>query len=229
MTRQSTIYVFGTLIVLLVGGAIYSLYYYPSPPAKESFVPVSGVIMNPVTTEPVSGVDLVSGDTRVRTGETGQFAFGSVSSFAGMRLTHPNLLRAFHLVPPVSEPEGMTVYFDESLLNTLVTIVDREARGKLDIVYEQLLPSLQARLTEAQFIAAYESIYAAENITDQELTITEMTYTQQFTYTAEDETFQFTDVYTFTLRNGAAEKQYHFVLQSPEAGIPDEAQWYLIP
>lgn len=217
----------GGLFVLLAIAIFFGI--YRMLPQGEVFVQVSGVIVTPEM-EPVADVDLVSGDTRIRTTDSGQFSFGSVSSESGITLTHPNLLRAFTLLPQSrNEAETMTVYFEDSLLNTLVTIVDREARGKLHIVYEYLPQEVQTRLSLEAFTASYTSLYTEENITDQMIVIAAIEREEAFQREIADELFQFTEVYTFALRKENKEKSYRLTKQSVQTETGTEEQWFLIP
>ncbi len=115
-------------------------------------VAVSGRFVDPRNpAQSVVGIDLVSGDTAIRTQEGGRFQFEAVSEETGIRLTHPSLMRAFVWVP-VARVENSEVPFDPSLLNAIVTRADAEARGDQARVQTLFVEGVQA--PSAVFTAA---------------------------------------------------------------------------
>ncbi len=209
-------------------------------------VKVAGVIRDLLNT-PVSGVDLVVGDTSIRTGETGRFIFTDVSVETGIRLTHPELLRAIAKLPAYAKassllrqsadsadksagkPETLedaqttNILFDVPLLNSLITIIDVEARGGGARVYEYLDQEIQKFIPFEKFNSEYKQIFREEDITNQEITIKRVR--RESNYYARDFELRFEEMVEFEVVNSSNVKWYRLVLSDSEE-IP---RWRLIP
>lgn len=124
----------GVLVNQSVG--VFDRFLVPRP-ARSVLLSLAGVVVSPLTAEPVAGVDLVAGDTAVRTDDAGRFAFSDISAEAGIRLTHPALARALrvHFPPEVMDADRarisafpVHVPFDAAMYNALTYAVDADAR-----------------------------------------------------------------------------------------------------
>ncbi|MBU1613373.1 hypothetical protein KKC87_03000 [Patescibacteria group bacterium] len=131
---------------------------------------VSGQIIDPVTLEGVKGVDLVVGDTNVRTSESGQYVFGAVNTAEGVRLTYPNLIRALVLLPSTGKDvQQMDLHFDADMFNVLVQTVDLEMRGIYSDIYVYLAPEIKAETSMDKFVNSHNTIFTPANIVDQQI------------------------------------------------------------
>lgn len=207
--------------LFVVAGAAFSSLYFGKE--EEKFVKVSGTIIEPLTRTPVSGVDLVVSDTSIRTGESGRFVFTGVGTKTGIRLTHPELLRALILLPSSEEDEQeLEVLFNVSLLNALITIVDFEARDNLDATYEYLVRDIQEVLSREDFTGIHEPIFGKDDITNQEIVVRRIHHTRD--YYAREYDRRFREVFEFEVINGAKSKWFRLV-EIKEKG---SSEWKLV-
>lgn len=236
-TRKKIIAIF--VITLVVGGGAY-LFLAGERGEKVGergekgeekivkVVKVSGVVIDPVTDSPVSNVDLVVGDMSIRTQEAGRFVFTKVGTKTGIRLTHPELLRAIVKLPVYprverlvvnSSPLGLPdtraaeqvtdILFNVLLYNTLIEIVDREARGNLDAVYDHLAPQIKEKLSREVFREEFGSMFTEEDITNQEIVIRGMRRTPDYYNRQLD--LRFSNIIEFELVNGENSKWYALI------------------
>jgi hypothetical protein len=200
-------------ILILIG--IYWLFLSPE---KERLIKVSGVVIDPSTSIPVSDVDLSVGDTDIQTGESGRFVFTNVSSKEGIKLTHPEILRAI-----VKLPEGQSnIFFNASMYNTLIVIIDREARGNLDFIYDQLDLKIKEKVTREFFRDEYKSIFGNIDITNQEIVIRDMYITPDYYNKHLD--LRFSDIILFEVVNDENTKWYSLIHTEDDVGF----NWKLI-
>jgi len=218
MKKKITTFI--TLLILLGGGG----YWLATPEKGERVVKVSGSVVLPLTHTPVSGVDLSVGDTSIRTKDSGGFVFPEVSVETGIRLTHPEILRAIVILPSggSAEEEAMNILFDTALYNTLITIADREARGNVHAVYNHLTLQIQEKLSPEEFSRFYEVIFLEDDITNQEIVVREIRRTLD--YQNEQFDLRFKNVIEFELVNDNQTKWYRFVYEESEEG----SLWRLI-
>jgi len=222
------------VIILILGGGV--LYFFSSDIKEEpgeKNVRVSGAVIDAVSNTPVAGVDLVVGDTSIRTEDAGQFVFLNVSTKQGIRLTHPELLRAIIKLPDTLADEQSTdILFNIQLYNTLVTIIDQEARGKADVLYDYLAPEIQEKVSKEVFLISFERLFEEENITDQEITIRRIL--RNTDYYNEQLDLRFDNVVEFEVTrpvrdlslsgiNGDALKWYRFIRSND-----DDQEWRFI-
>ena len=165
-----------------MGGAVILKRYSPtqffhqtSQSSVESpTLEMSGQIVNPLTLEGVAGIDLVAGATTVRTGESGQYAFGTVTRSEGIQLTAPGLLRALTLLPPEGKDgQSLPIYFATDLFDTLALVIESESRGRFEEVYASLTPEVQAKIARDTYTNQARSIFDTRNVTDQTIAITQ--------------------------------------------------------
>lgn len=188
----------------------------------EKMVKVSGAVIDPMSRIPVAGVDLRVEDTSIRTTETGRFIFPIVSTEKGIRLTHPELLRAFvKLSETRDEEQTQDILFQVALFNTLVRVVDQEARTRMDIVYEVLASEVQKKLSKEAFQNSTARIFGEADITNQEIVIRRIQENADYYNTELD--LRFARVLEFELLNNGNTKWYRFVLLDV-----DKPQWQLI-
>ncbi len=219
MTRKKISIICIVLFILIGVGAYWAIF----PGQGEKIVKVSGVVIEPFTRTPVAGVDLVVGDTSIKTSESGRFVFTGVGTQTGIRLTHPELLRALVLLPYTREGgQELEILFNVPLLNALVTIIDFEARGNLDATYEYLIADIQDMVSRQDFEDAHKSIFKEEDITNQEIVIRRMHHTRD--YYVREYDVRLREVFEFEVINGAKSKWIRLVKIKEK----ESSQWKLI-
>jgi len=208
-------------MLLILGSA--GAYWLSLSGQGEKIVKVSGVVIDPLTRTPVGGVDLVVGDTSIRTGESGHFVFTDVSTQTGIRLTHPELLRAILRLPETKKAEqDLDFLFNVDLYNTLVQIIDSEARGKIDLVYNHLASEIREKVSGEVFRMEYEAIFGGGDITNQEIVIRDMRKVEDFYNRKLD--LRFSGVIEFEVINGSKSKWIRLV----EVKEKGNSEWKLI-
>lgn len=207
-----------SLVAIFILGAV-GVYFTMLFEEKEKMVRVSGVVIDPLTRTPISGVDLAVGDTTIRTGESGNFVFTDVSTKKGIRLTHPEILRAITRLPE----ENTDILFDVFLYNTLITIIDREARNNLDFVYSKLAPEIRKKVSRELFQSEYGPLFSEEDIANQEIVVKRMKKTED--YYNKQLGLRFNDVIEFEITNSGESRWYKLIyLDDPLDG----SSWNLI-
>lgn len=197
--------------IVLALALVAFVYHFLFPKPQEIDVRVVGALIDPLTMTPVAGVDLVVGDTTIRSGETGQYVFSAVSTMQGIRLTHPELLRAIVKLPEsTDEEQKLDILFSVDLYNALIFVVDREGRGKVDAIYERFASSVKRVYSQEEFHNLYEQerLYTENDVTAQEIVVRSIHHNP--TYYSELLDLRFKDVITFELVNGEYEKLYRF-------------------
>lgn len=188
---------------------------------EEIFVKVSGVVKDARDFSPIEGVDLTVGDTSIRTGEAGTFVFPSVSTLRGIRLTHPELLRAMVKLPETDKPEQLgDILFNVPLYNLLITIIDLEARDKLEEVYDKFSPEVKVKLNKEQFRTQYVRLFSESDVTNQEIYIKSLA--KRNDYLNEKQDIRFKEVVEFSIVNKGEGQVYRFIYE------PKLGQWFLI-
>lgn len=176
---------------------------------QQQLMKVSGRLIDPLTLNGVTDVDLVSGNTTIRTNDGGGFLFSNVTA-EGIRATHANLLRTVVLLPnntPAKQDE--TIYFNVGLYNTLIKIIDWEMRGQNFKVYDLLAPQLKKKTTADKYQTATRSIYKPTNIDDQQINLLETSLLDD--YNAEAYELRFSKVLRLKVAANGTTADYYFV------------------
>ena len=216
----------------MIGGVV-AFFFSSGDLERERFVMVTGAVIDPVGNVPVAGVDLTVGDTSIRTSETGRFVFPSVGTKTGIRLTYPDLLRAIVKLPSTrADEQASDILFNTFLYNTLITILDREARGNVGAIYDHLLPAIQERISREAFRGGFELFFLEENLLDQEIMIRQIRRTPD--HKVDDFDLRLDEIIEFEVvrpvgdsslngMNGDDAQWYRFVEGD------DGESWYLVP
>ena len=205
------------LIATLIASFGYradNLWPWGRPAKQYSIIDVSGRLVDPLTQSGAANVDLVSGNTSIRTGAGGQFRFSNVTA-EGIRATHVNLLRAFVFLPDASQAKQQAnIYFDVNLYNALIKNIDLEARGKNFEVYSLLSPQIKEKISADKYQAAAKSIFTPANINDQRINLLESVLLDS--YEAKAYNLKFSNV--LRLRVAANEKSDDYYFSSDGQG-----------
>lgn len=143
---------------------------------------LKGQVLHPLDKTGVANVDLVYGNTSIRTSGSGHYIFNNIAVSEGIKATHNELLRALVFLPPAKQKiEEMNILFDTALFNNLIKVIDAEARGRYaDVYLNYISPTIKAKVMENDFINAYSSGIKPENVNDQELVIKEVNVIDKF-------------------------------------------------
>ena len=176
-------------------------------------VKLSGRLLSPQNGQGVPGVDMVSGNTSLRTSSSGQYIFDHVGAASGLRVTYATLSRALVILPPAAAAEEvMNLYFDPEMFNALIRVIDLEARGRLGDVYNYLPAAVQSQINRADFTAKAQTIYNSQNVADQEIKIRATRLLDQ--WTAKDYQQIFYRVVAVTVAANGREDQYWLVREN---------------
>lgn len=132
---------------------------------------LAGRIETPFEHDPVSGVDVASAETSIKTQDSGQYVLFNVNSADGVDITHPELQRRFNLKVV---NENTNIVFDIALYNTLSKILDRESYADLKSIYDFVYPDLAQIISYEEFQKDYESFFTAQDRTKQEIEVLEV-------------------------------------------------------
>ena len=139
------------------------------PLAPSPSLNVAGAVVNVHDGTGVSGIDLSVGDTSIRTQEGGRYVFRQVEPAVGIRLTHPELKRAF--VWRVLKEGELAIPYDLALYNALVETIDRESRGQAGQLYDQLPASDQASISRERFTEERRDRISSRRLLQQEVVL----------------------------------------------------------
>lgn len=169
------------LSIIITIGYGYSLYKQTSLPISSiqnlidgvtkdepQFADVSGTFIHPTDSQPFGGMHVVAGDTSIRVTDSGYFVFTNVDKDKGLRITHPELRRALlHAI----NSERLQIYFEPTMYNRLIDVMNAEARGNVQAVYDSLPAVARVKSTFEQFQESYDPFVSANHLSDQELRI----------------------------------------------------------
>ncbi len=186
---------------------------------QNQIMEVSGRLVDPLTLSGAANVDLVSGNTSIRTNAGGQFLFSNVTA-DGIKATQANLLRAFALIPSDSgAKQAKTIYFNVNLYNTLTKVIDLEIRGKNFEVYNLLAPQIKEKTTTDKYHNSAKSIFTPANIDDQQINLLETSLLDN--YEAKAYGLTFNKVLRLKVAANGATADYYF-------GFDGTDGWWLI-
>ena len=128
---------------------------YLAPGQRMMVKDVSGALVD-ANGMPVQGATLISGDTSIVTGESGMFAFPSVSSEAGIRISHPAVKRVIN--KEVQGPGKIDFIFDPGLMQSMVEVAELEAKGDKRNLYKQVTSDkIKTSYSQDQYVGSYKT------------------------------------------------------------------------
>uniref|UniRef100_A0A7C4M394 Uncharacterized protein n=1 Tax=candidate division CPR3 bacterium TaxID=2268181 RepID=A0A7C4M394_UNCC3 len=131
---------------------------------------ISGNIISPNDNKGISGLDVSFGSNSIRTEEAGFYEFFNIRLSEGFKINHPELKKS--ILKKENQSKNEDLYFDIGMINTLISVVELESRGKFSEIYDKYLYSkAKEKTSEADFIKGYKAIFDSNNLSDQELTI----------------------------------------------------------
>jgi len=137
---------------------------------EESLMVVaSGAIVNPLSLEPVEGIDLSLGNQSIHTASSGRFNFNAVTGDLAIKVNYPELKRAVkYFVTPEFDQD---IYFDLGLINRLSEVLNLEAQENSEGLYNLAYAPLREKVSYKKFMKKYDFIYRENNLADQFLMI----------------------------------------------------------
>ncbi len=170
---------------------------------------VSGRLLDPITFLGIKA-DLNSGDTTIKTSESGYFIFNQVLVNQGINLTHPELQRTITLFPDKDKDNQIiTWYFSPSMYNILIQTLDDEARGKFDNIYKKLPLTILQKVDHDKFIIDYKTQLKPSNVKDQTILIKDIVVLDQ--WISKKYNLLFDKVYCFVILNNEEVENYYLV------------------
>jgi hypothetical protein len=197
---------------------------YESLIEERQEISVTGSVHSPLYHELEEGLDLTVRDTTVRIQESGAFSFSKVDVNEGIRMNHPELRRSFMrridevFYKDVTDSVYIDISYDTQLYNLIVHIADLESRSKRLDIYELLHPKVQEYLSKERFLKDYTPFFYFQNLSDQVITIGEITSSSIHNTATSD--LRFTDSMQVPIYRGDEKRIYTFVR--------DGGEWYLL-
>lgn len=177
-----------------------------------AMININGQVINPLTLQGVSGVDLTVNNTTIKTSASGQFIFNQVNAKTGIRVTHPELLRALVFLPSgKASEENIIINFSPYLYNLVIGSAEAESMGDFSKVYDLLSAKIKNKISREDFLAKYNSILTAKNITDQELIITQTKMLDNWKSEVIDARFD--KVLEITVSANGKTQKYHLIYE----------------
>lgn len=207
------------LVLLAFSAALffnYKLGYFKIVRDKPELIvnKFSGQLLDPVTFQGIKA-DLSSGDTTVKTSESGYFVFNQVRADEGVYLTHPALQRSVTFLPNKKQNgEMISWYFSPEMYNTLIQVLDLEARGKFDDIYKKLPEVVSQKTDTATFFANYKTHLTPNNVKDQTVFIKEVSVIDRW----KNEKYEilFDKVYPITVFHNNKSEVYYLLYEAGE-------------
>lgn len=139
--------------------------------AHERMLRVQGFVIDPITKQSYDGINATVGDTALRLNTGSALAFDMVGSRHGISVTHKDFHRRVVMLPQAFDAKTGSIYFSPSMLNALVAVIDAEARGKYDRIYEQLPTELKGEISMQEYFNGYKPLVSLDDMADQEVVI----------------------------------------------------------
>ncbi len=137
----------------------------------REFQNISGTVLT-LSDQPIPGLQLkVPTGESVTTSEDGTFKFTGLSlDVDGVDVSTPGLRRT--VTKGVEMVNNMIFYYDETLFNTMVEIVDHEAASRADALLSYMPPQVRDTYSGRNMIDELRSVHTVLDRTDQKLVIT---------------------------------------------------------
>jgi Na+-transporting methylmalonyl-CoA/oxaloacetate decarboxylase gamma subunit len=139
------------------------------PAAAVVPIDVTGSVVAVRGGQGVAGVDLAVGNMSIRTQVGGRYVFQKMDPSVGIRLTHPDLKRAF--VWSLKKGGEVALPYDVALYNALVDVMDAESRGRADQVYDLLPATEKASISKEQFVEERRDRISSRRLLQQEVVL----------------------------------------------------------
>ncbi|GEM_PF-1165513 len=138
-------------------------------PAK--LIDVRGLVVDPVTNLALIGADLSAGDVNIRIQDGGAYVFSQIPEDEGIVITHPQFKKAVNKKISLDEQGAMDIYLSPDMINALISVVDFEASGQIDRIYQQLPEKLINNLKEEDFIKGFIQNFDRSDLSNQQITV----------------------------------------------------------
>ena len=142
--------------------------------APPALVTVSGVVMDPISLDPVPDVDLTVGNTTIHTSLSGYYLFSKVEKLSFITITNPDLKRTF--LKTVEGEGRMNIYYNTDMYNLLAQISEMEARKNFTQIYNYLPDFRKEQVSVDDFVKNYKPLFEPEDLLDQQIVIDKTDY-----------------------------------------------------
>lgn len=150
---------------------IFNNFFQQVKPAEHKLVKVSGTVLDPVSLQGVSGVDLASQNSTIHTAEGGMYAFEDIDASYGLLVTHPLLQRAVLIRISDAKPNSpFDIYFDSKLYNALNSYVVAMIQKSWMRAYDLLAGISREKIT-VDDLSKTQTIFTDKNLSDQEMVV----------------------------------------------------------
>lgn len=194
----------------------YKLGYFQIVREKPALIinNFSGQLLDPLTFQGVKA-DIKAEDTIIKTSNSGYFVFSKVNFDEGLILTHPELKRSVNFLPLGKQKDQAIVwYFNPQMYNVLIEVLDNEARGKFEDIYNKIPETVKAKINSVDFVRNYKTNLAPNNIKDQEIVIKDTVIVDQ--WKSEKYDLLFDKVYAITVLNNKKSEIYYLINEAGE-------------
>jgi len=183
---------------------------------SPQIINISGSLIDPLTNLGVSGIDLTVGNLSIKTEKSGGYTFNQISSDKKIKINNPNLVRSF-LIGGLNDNKK-DIYFNLKAFNFLSKIIDLEARGKYDSIYDEFYPPLKESVSREDFIKNYKTIFTNQDVGMQEINLSKLEYSNKLEVKKYKNYFQ--KVLSVTVENINTKEDYYLINYNDS--------WYLI-
>ena len=156
-----------------------SFFFDKGPIAVEQ---LKGQVLHPLENTAVSDIYLSHNNVSIKTSASSYYNFSDIGVGEGVKLNYRDVLKSLVFLPEAEQKEEtLNILFDANLYNQLIKLLDSEARGRYNLVYQNYLsPEIKEKISEADYLKDYQSILEPKNVNDQELLIKNVTVKDKF-------------------------------------------------
>lgn len=142
---------------------------------KAPVMDVSGVLLDPITGQGVSGVDISVNEANIKTQEGGGFNFAQIRTDAYLKIAHPELKKNLFKTVDADKDGKMEVLFNVEMMNALINVVDAEMVSQSKKIYQQSPEKVKAVVGEQEFVNSYKMNFGASDMSAQGITVSGLT------------------------------------------------------
>lgn len=176
---------------------------------EEVALPISGTVRDPISLEPVIGVELSAGEVTIRTDEGGQFIFQEFYSLEIIRINHPELKKTVGL--SFENGGRQDIFYSSSFYNAVITINEAQLRGEFTRIHALLEPALQKAITQTQLVSLFEDLQADSGVLTEVMTIRSVERVTEVTSRKSGKVYA--NVIRVTLDNAGIVEVYDFIFE----------------
>lgn len=151
---------------------------------KTPLMDVNGVLLDPLTGQGVSGVDISVNEANIKTQEGGGFNFAQIRTDSYLRIAHPELKKNIYKTVTADKDGKMEVLFNIDMMNALINVIDAEMVGQPKRIYQQLPGMVKAVVGEQGYVNGYKMSYGSSDMSAQGITVADIIKKDSWSYDA---------------------------------------------